>query len=64
MKTRDLFVTAAVLAAALSFVSCSKNEPVPTTEGRQLTMTLTLPGDAGTRAVFEENRDADGKRHP
>ena len=60
MKTRDLFVTAAVLAAALSFVSCSKNEPVPTTEGRQLTMTLTLPGDAGTRAVFEENRDADG----
>lgn len=60
MKTRNLFVTAAVLAAALSFVSCSKNEPVPTTEGRQLTMTLTLPGDAGTRAVFEENRDADG----
>lgn len=55
MKTRNLFVTAAVLAAALSSVSCSKNEPVPTTEGRQLTMTLTLPGDAGTRAVFEEN---------
>ena len=61
MKTRDLFVTAAVLAAALSFVSCSKNEPVSTTEGRQLTMTLTLPGEAGTRAVFEENKDATGK---
>lgn len=61
MKTRDLFVTAAVLAAALSFVSCSKNEPVSTTEGRQLTMTLTLPGEAGTRSVFEENKDATGK---
>lgn len=55
MKTRILFVTAAVLAAALSLVSCSKNEPAPTTEGQPLTLTLTMPGNAGTRAVFEEN---------
>ena len=55
MKTCNLFVTAAVLAAALSLVSCSKNEPAPTFEGRQLTLTLTLSGDSGTRAVFDEN---------
>ena len=55
MKTRILFATAAVLAAALSLVSCSKNEPAPTSEGQLLTLTVTMPGNAGTRAVFEEN---------
>ncbi len=55
MKTRILFATAAVLAAALSLVSCSKNEPAPTSEGQPLTLTVTMPGNAGTRAVYEAN---------
>lgn len=58
---KSLFLTmAATLTAALSMTSCSNDveELAPAAAKKQLTVTLTLPGDdAGTRATFEANMD-------
>ena len=62
MKMRCLLMAAAAVSAALALNSCNREQLSPKTEGaRQLTLTVTLPGEAGTRAVFEENKDATGK---
>ena len=62
MKMRCFVMAAAAVSAALALSSCNREQISPKTEGaRQLTLTVTLPGEAGTRAVFEENKDATGK---
>ena len=62
MKMRCFVMAAAAVSAALALSSCNREQISPKTEGaRQLTLTVTRPGEAGTRAVFEENKDATGK---
>ena len=60
MRKSLLLTMAAALTAALSMTSCSNDveELAPAAAKKQLTVTLTLPGnDAGTRATFEANMD-------
>ena len=52
-------MTAAVLSAALSMTSCSNeaDELVVPAAKKMMSVTLTLPDDAGTRATFEAKMD-------
>ena len=62
MKMRCFVMAAAAVSAALALNSCNREQLSPKTgDAQQLTLTVTLPGEAGTRAVFEENKDATGK---
>ena len=59
MKKSVFLAMAAALTAALCLTSCVnqlKDEPEFPVEGRQMTVTLSLPGEDGTatRATFEE----------
>ena len=59
---RCFVMAAAAVSAALALNSCNREQLSPKTgDAQQLTLTVTLPGEAGTRAVFEENKDATGK---
>ena len=61
MRKSLLLTIAAALTAALSMTSCSNEVEelaIPAAK-KQLSVTLTLPGNAGTRVVFEEDKTGD-----